>query len=88
MKFFIFAMVALLIVVHQDEWFWDDPTLVAGFLPVGLFYHACISLAAGLVWFMATLFIWPRDEEILASIDGTSVESDGDAKQADASEAR
>lgn len=88
MKFFIFAMVALLIVVHQDEWFWDDPTLVAGFLPVGLFYHACISLAAGLVWFMATLFIWPRDEEILASIDGTSVESDADAKQADASEAR
>lgn len=88
MKFFIFALVALLIVVHQDEWFWDDPTLVAGFLPVGLFYHACISLAAGLVWFMATLFIWPRDEEILASIDGTSARPDGDAKQADASEAR
>ncbi|XZE53854.1 DUF3311 domain-containing protein [Planctomycetaceae bacterium SH139] len=58
-KWVIALLVLLLLVLHQDNWFWEDGTLVFGFLPIGLFYHACISLAAALVWFIATRIAWP-----------------------------
>ena len=48
-KWVIALLVLMLLVLHQDNWFWEDGTLVFGFLPIGLFYHACISLAAALV---------------------------------------
>jgi hypothetical protein len=40
----------LLILLHHDWWFWTDGRLLFGFLPVGLAYHALISLAAGCFW--------------------------------------
>jgi hypothetical protein len=51
-------------VLHQDFWFWRTPhPLVFGFLPIGLFYHACYSLGAAV--FMAVLVktMWPADLE-------------------------
>lgn len=63
MKYLIWGLVALLIVLHQDNWFWEDDTLVFGFMPVGLFYHACISLAAGFTWWLATKYAWPEHLE-------------------------
>ena len=43
-----------LYVLHQDVWFWRSARpLVFGFLPIGLFYHACFSVAAAL--YMAAL---------------------------------
>jgi len=63
MFFVVWALVALLIVLHQDFWFWRDGTLVFGFIPVGLFYHACLSIAASLTWLLATLFAWPAEIE-------------------------
>ena len=51
--------VLLLYVLHQDFWFWRDGTLVFGFLPIGLFYHAVYCLAcAGLMWALVR-FAWP-----------------------------
>jgi hypothetical protein len=58
----VWALVGLLIVAHQDVWFWDDARLVFGFLPITLAYHAGISLAAAGTWYLATLFCWPIDE--------------------------
>ncbi len=58
----VWAIVVLLIIAHQDFWFWDDTTLVWGFLPMALAYHACISLAASGTWYLATRFCWPVDE--------------------------
>lgn len=55
--------VLVLIVLHQDNWLWTSQTLVFGFIPIGLFYHACISLAAGCVWFWATKACWPEGLE-------------------------
>lgn len=55
-KHFIWGLVVLLLIVHQDNWFWDDTTLVFGFMPIGLLYHAGISVAAGVTWFLATKF--------------------------------
>jgi hypothetical protein len=54
------AAAALLYALHQDLWFWDTARpLAAGFLPVGLTYHALYCLAAaGLLWALTT-FTWP-----------------------------
>ncbi len=59
----IWIMVGVLIVLHQDIWLWDNATLLFGFLPVSLAYHMGISIAAGVVWFLATRYAWPVAEE-------------------------
>ncbi len=61
MRNLIIGMVVVLLIAHQDFWFWNDPTPVFGFIPIGLFYHACISLAAGFVWFLACNLAWPAE---------------------------
>lgn len=67
MKYVVWGLVVLLIILHQDVWLWENDTLVAGFMPMTLLYHACISLAAGATWFLATKFAWPT---ILEDADG------------------
>ena len=57
MRYLIGILLLLLLVLHQDNWFWEDDTLVFGFIPMGLFYHACISVAASITWFLATKFV-------------------------------
>ncbi|NOZ41216.1 MAG: DUF3311 domain-containing protein [Planctomycetes bacterium] len=59
----LLAVVFILLVLHQDNWFWADETLVFGFMPIGLFYHACISVAAGATWLWAVKFCWPAELE-------------------------
>lgn len=61
MKAVVWGLVLLLVVIHQDLWFWNDDRLVFGFMPITLAYHAGISLAAGIVWFLAINFAWPDD---------------------------
>lgn len=60
---FVWGIVLLLGILHQDLWFWHDTTLVFGFLPVGLFYHAVFSLACGITWALAVKFCWPTHVE-------------------------
>lgn len=57
----IAGLVLLLLILHQDNWFWEDNSLVFGFIPIGLFWHACISLAASATWLLATKIAWPVD---------------------------
>ncbi|MEN0110708.1 MAG: DUF3311 domain-containing protein [Planctomycetota bacterium] len=59
----VWGLVVLLLIVHQDVWFWRDDTLVFGFVPVGLFFHASISVAASVAWFLATRHCWPASLE-------------------------
>lgn len=63
MKAVVWGLVALLMIIHQDLWFWDDPTLVFGFLPIGLAYHLALSLAAAFTWYLATVYCWPEELE-------------------------
>ena len=58
----IAGLVLLLLILHQDNWFWDDDTLLFGFMPIGLAWHACISIAASATWFLATKIAWPLDD--------------------------
>lgn len=63
MNHVVWILIVVLLVLHQDNWNWDSDYLVFGFMPIGLFYHACISIAAGVVWFMSTKFCWPDELE-------------------------
>lgn len=63
MQKLIWSIVVLLVILHQDIWFWNDDTLVFGFMPIGLFYHACLSVAASITWFLAIQFCWPIDTD-------------------------
>jgi len=62
MKYGIWGLVLLLTILHHDLWFWNDSSLVGGIIPIGLFYHGCLSVAAAFVWYLATKFAWPFDD--------------------------
>ena len=62
----IWIIFVLLFLLHQDVWFWDDRTLVLGFMPIGLAYHALFSLIAALLWASAIKWAWPSDIEAWA----------------------
>lgn len=79
MKYVIWFLVAALFFAHQDNWLWDDGTLVFGFMPVGLFYHVCLALAAGVVWFLACTFAWPKDVDDIGELPAQAPENGGTA---------
>ena len=60
MAAFTYVLILALFVLHQDCWLWDSRSLVFGFMPVGLAYHALFSLAAAGVWAVATRSVWPH----------------------------
>jgi len=63
----VWLAVAVLFVLHQDFWWWNDRALVLGFLPIGLFYHSLYSIAAALIWALAGKFAWPEEIEAWAA---------------------
>lgn len=65
-RYTIWIVFIALFLLHQDLWFWDDRTLVMGFLPIGLAYHAGFSVAAALLWAAAVKWAWPSDIEAWA----------------------
>ena len=63
-KIFLVFAVVVLYILHQDFWFWRTAhPLVFGFVPVGLFYHFCFSVAASLVMWLLVKFAWPSHLE-------------------------
>lgn len=65
----VYLAIVILGLLHQDFWFWDDPSLVFGFLPIGLAYHALYSVLAGLAWFFVLKYAWPGDLDTLSKGD-------------------
>jgi hypothetical protein len=58
------AAVAALYVLHQDFWNWRTAQpVVFGFVPIGLFYHACFAAAASLLMWLLVTFAWPAHLE-------------------------
>jgi len=66
MRKLVWVLVVFLAIVHFDFWFWDDRTLLFGFMPVGLGFHAGFSVSCGVVWFLAVTYAWPSDVEAWA----------------------
>ena len=57
-------VVLALYILHQDVWFWRTARpLVFGFIPIGLFYHACFSVAASLLMWLLVKYAWPAHLE-------------------------
>lgn len=79
----ITLLVVALLILHQDNWFWDDGTLVMGFIPIALFWHACISIGASATWFLATRIAWPIDDTVVKQLASSTAASDSaDSKEA------
>lgn len=78
----IAVVVIALLILHQDNWFWNDGTLVLGFLPIGLFWHLCLSVAASLTWFAATKIAWPLDPATVAALTQETQEQANDSEAA------
>ncbi len=56
----VYALAALLYVLHQDFWFWREARpFVFGFLPIGLFYHAVFTVACSVLLALLVKFAWP-----------------------------
>jgi hypothetical protein len=69
--------VVLYYFLHQDVWFWRTARpLVFGFIPIGLFYHACYSVGAALLMWLLVKYAWPTELE-------TEAEEDGDKEARD-----
>lgn len=53
-----------LYLLHQDFWFWRSAhPIIFGFLPIGLFYHLCFTLAVALLMLALVRFAWPTELE-------------------------
>lgn len=62
----LYVALMVMAALHHDFWFWDDPTVVFGYLPVGLAYHALYSIVAGLFWLAVLTYAWPSELEEFA----------------------
>jgi len=61
-KVVVVLLLLALCVLHHDLWWWDTPApLVLGFIPIGLAWHTGISIAAGIVWWLAVTSCWPHE---------------------------
>jgi hypothetical protein len=56
-------LVAVVVLLHQDIWLWTNRTLVFGFLPAGLAYHAGYSVLAALTMALLVRYLWPAHLE-------------------------
>ncbi len=63
------GLVIVLGVLHYDFWYWADRSLVFGFMPIGLLWHALISIGAAVAWALVIRYAWPNDLEDWASAD-------------------
>lgn len=71
-KVLLTLLVVALYLLHQDFWFWRTAhPLAFGFLPIGIFYHACYTLAVTLVMWVLIKQAWPAhlEEEIEPATD-------------------
>ncbi|MEM7307793.1 MAG: hypothetical protein AAF682_14030 [Planctomycetota bacterium] len=57
------GFVLLLGILHYDFWWWGDRTLVFGFVPIGLAFHALISVLAAGAWAWMIRVGWPSHLE-------------------------
>lgn len=63
-KALLVIAVIVVYVLHQDFWFWRTARpLIFGFIPIGLFYHACFAVLASLLLWLLVKHAWPSHLE-------------------------
>jgi hypothetical protein len=73
-KHLLVLAVVVLYVLHQDIWFWRSSYLVFGFIPIGLFYQGCFSVAAALLMWLLVTYAWPSHLE--QEVEGSNTRGD------------
>jgi hypothetical protein len=63
MRLALFFFVVIVLLLHQDIWFWTNKTLVFNFLPIGLAYHAAYAVLASLTMALLVRYLWPKELE-------------------------
>jgi hypothetical protein len=76
-KLLLVLAVVVLYILHQDIWFWRSSYLVFGFIPIGLFYQGCFSVAASFVMWLLVTHAWPSHLE--KEVEGTNPREDQSA---------
>lgn len=76
MRYVVWILIAVLTVVHQIPWGFKATPLFEGVIPPGLLFHAVLSVAASLVWWLAVTFCWPTDAEVESLEGPTNREAD------------
>ena len=54
-----FGLLAVLYVLHNDWWQWNDTSMVGG-VPIGLAYHVGYMLVTAVALSIAVRFAWPH----------------------------
>jgi hypothetical protein len=80
-KFLIFLLIAAVYIVHQDNWNWNNASLLFGFLPVGLVYHIGYSLLATGMMVILVKEAWPEHLENTKPIDPPPDKKKGEDRQ-------
>ena len=62
LRWVLYLSLFILYLLHNDLWFWDNPSLILG-MPVGLFYHALFCFAAGILMVLLVRHAWPKHLE-------------------------
>ena len=62
----LWGWVVVLGILHYDFWYWSDRSLVLGFMPIGLAYHAVFSVVAAATWWLVSKYAWPSHVEAWA----------------------
>jgi len=76
----LLILVGALYIVHQDFWFWRTARpLVFNILPIGLFYHACYTIATAFVIWLLVKYDWPSELEEQIDADATQVNAPASA---------
>lgn len=78
----VWLLLALLVLLHHDFWFWNDPTLVAGWVPVGLFYHVALSLLAAVFWLFVVRRACPNEFDEASLNSGSNADAVSGAAEA------
>tara|TARA_Y100001934_G_scaffold229022_1_gene275789 strand:- start:554 stop:826 length:273 start_codon:yes stop_codon:yes gene_type:complete len=74
-KTLVLGLFILLFIAHQDFWLWADDTLVMGFMPIGLAYHALFSVICSCLWALACFRTWPEELERWANEEAPTTSS-------------
>ena len=77
-KALVWGLFLLMFLAHQDFWWWDDATMLLGFLPVGLAFHALFSIGCAALGWLAIKMAWPREIEAFAEADTPASREKGD----------
>lgn len=76
--------VIALIILHQDFWNWRTARpFIFGFLPIGLFYHVCFTVAVSLLMWTLVKLVWPYylEEEVEHSLTDQAADLQRDTQE-------